>query len=122
MFFRLIYQRWCSSGEPTPSTVPRSNAKLKKKDGIDNKYELIYKPPNNDLLMLSTALCTASCVICPTMLSKYLYDYINGINPELTAEVSNFELYGMGGISILSIFAVYICSTIPMRIYKHDKE
>lgn len=122
----MIYQRWCSTGTGSSSSAPpialQSSAKQKKKDGIDDKYELIYKPPNNGLLILSTSFCTVSSVICPAMLSKYLYDYAMGINVEMTAEVSNLELIGMGTISILSLFAVYICTTIPMRIYKHEKE
>lgn len=63
-----------------------------------------------------------SAVIGPAMLSKYFYDYATGINAEIVAQVTNLQLVGMGTISILSLFAIYLCSTIPMRIYKHEKE
>lgn len=72
--------------------------------------------------MLSSSFCTVTSVIGPAMLSKYLYDYANGINAELTAEVSNIELVGIASMSILSLVIVYICTSCPMRIYKQEKE
>lgn len=124
---RLIFRNWCSIGggppEPVTSEADKNRAtRLKKADGIENRFELIYKPPNNGLLLLSTSFCTVTCVLCPTMLSKYFYDYANGINTELTAQVSNLELFGVGSISIFSLFVIYICTSIPLRMYNHEKE
>lgn len=95
---------------------------MKKSDGIDEKYELIYRPPNNALLVVATSFCSVSSVVCPSMLGMYAFDYINERNSEFVEQVSSIELAGMGSLGAISMIAAYICTSIPMRIYKHEKE
>lgn len=90
--------------------------------GIDEKFQLIYKPPNNGLLQVATSFCALSSVCCPLFLGTYAYDIINGRNSELVEQVSTLELSGMGAAGVISMTALYICYKIPMRIYNHETE
>lgn len=94
----------------------------KKKDGVDEKFQLIYKPPNSGLLITATSFCTFGSFTCPTFLLQYTFDYYFGDNPELIQQISTFQLGLMGTAAAFSIIALYFCRSIPMRIYNHEKE
>lgn len=102
----------------TPEAIDR----LKKKDGIDAKFQLIYKPPESVMLMTATSFCAFSSIISPGFIGSYAYDRLFSRNSELVEEVSNLQLLGMGTVTVCSITALYICTIIPMRIYTHEIE
>lgn len=94
----------------------------KKKDGVDEKFQLIYKPPNSGLLMTATSFCAFGSFTCPTFLLQYTFDIYFGDNTELIQQISTFQLGLMGTAAAISIIALYFCRSIPMRIYNHEKE
>lgn len=97
-------------------------AKCKKSDHVDDKFEIIYKPPSNEMLMLSTSFCSISSFACPLFLGNYAYDRFFEQNMELVEQVTTLELCSMGAATIISMFSLSFCRTIPLRIYKHEKE
>lgn len=91
-------------------------------NGIDPKFQLIYKPPNNGLLQAATSFCALNSLSCPMFLGMYLYDSISDHNTELVEQVSTLQLAGMSSAGFIGMIALYICYKIPMRIYNHQTE
>lgn len=116
--FLPTYRRWFAAEMGTPEAIDR----LKKKDSIDAKFRLIYKPPESAMLMTATSFCAFSSIISPGFIGSYAYDRFFGRNLELVEEVSNLQLLGIGSVTVFSMAALYFCTTIPMRIYNHEKE
>lgn len=114
--FDCVFRRWFASNV-TPTVVDR----LKKSDGIDEKYELIYRPPNNDLLMTATSFCSVSTIFCPTWLGLYAFDRYFERNVELVQEVSQLQLAGMCTALAACMIGVFVCTSMPMCIYNHEK-
>lgn len=115
----MYYRRRWFAANNTENSIdrPRTNA-----DGIDPKFELIYKPPNNDLLMAATSFCAFSSIGCPSFLGSYAYDSIYDRNSELLEQVSTLHLSAMGTAGVISMIALYVCYKIPLRIYNHQTE
>lgn len=56
------------------------------------------------------------------MLGNYAYDKFYEQNTELINQIPTGQIVGMGVIGVLSMFALTFCRTMPLRIYKHEKE
>lgn len=83
---------------------------------------MIYKPPNNQLLMTATSFSFMGALTCPSFLLQYMFDRFYGDNMELVEQVSEFQLGVMGTAAVASMFTLYLCRSIPFRIYNHEKE
>lgn len=112
-----IFRKWLST-----KTESRTVEKLKKSDGVDEKFELIYRPPNSEQLAIATAFCSISSFTIPMLLGQYAYDKFFDQNLELLEQVSTFQITAMEVAGILSWFSLYFCRLIAMRIYHHEKE
>lgn len=113
----MISRRWFASNN-SPSVV----AKLKESDDIDDKCELIYRPPNHELLMVATSICSVGSIICPAMLGMYAFDTCFEQNVDAIQEVSELQLAAMCTLSVATISGAYICGSIPLRIYNYEKQ
>ncbi|XP_055315526.1 uncharacterized protein LOC129575664 isoform X2 [Sitodiplosis mosellana] len=114
----FFIHRWFAGNSGSLSLMDRQ----RKKDGIDNKFQLIYKPPNNSLLMTATSFGAFGAFTCPAFLLQYTFDRFYGDNTELIEQVSSFQLGVMGTAAIASIIILYFCRSIPLRIYNNGKE
>lgn len=117
ILFQPFDRRWVSARNQ--SAVDATN---KKADHVDEKFELIYKPPSSQMLMVATSFCSISSFSCPFMLANYAYDRFFEKNMELIEQVPTVQVVGMGVMGILSMVALSFCRTVPIRIYRHEKE
>lgn len=106
-----IFRRWLSSSSKTVLTVDR----LKKKDGVETKFQLIYKPLNGHLLSAGTSLCAFGSYVWPLFLAVYAIDP----NAE---QLPTGDLILMGGIATCATIAFFNCRRFPLRIYNHEQE
>lgn len=113
------FRRWFASNHDPSTTVI---GRLKKSDGIDEKFELIYRPPNAQLLMIATSVCSISSIACPTLLASFAFDSYFERNLDAVEQVTHLDLAGMGTIGAITMIALYYCSSIPLRIYSHENE
>lgn len=114
----ILFCRRCFAANSVPSTEDR----LKKKDKVDEKFQLIYKPKENGLLMTATSFCAFGSFTCPAFLLQYSFDRYNGENMELVEQVSELQVAAMGVSAIACMLTLYFCRCIPLRIYNHEKE
>lgn len=98
------------------------DANNKKADRVDNKFEIIYKPPGNDALMLATSFCSISSYLFPIVLASYAYDRFYEENIEMVEQMSTMQLGAMGASAVIAMIALSYCRSIPLRIYKYENE
>lgn len=110
-------RRWISKWAQSDAVATN-----KKADHVDDKFELIYRPPSASMLMVATSFCSISAFSCPLMLGQFAYDKFFDHNTELIEQIPTEQIVTMGVIGAASMVALTFCRTMPLRIYKHEKE
>lgn len=72
--------------------------------------------------MIATSVCSISSFACPTLLTNFAFDSYFERNIDAVEQVTHLDLAGVGTMGAISMIALYFCTSIPLRIYSHEKE
>lgn len=96
--------------------------RLKRKDNVDDHYQLIYRLRDESVIKILNGTFTASAYGALSALSLHACQYLFAKESLTQQVVENEILLACGLIAIipLSLLATKYCRMFPLRIYKHE--